>query len=78
VQVLSNLSGLVTFSASITGTVSGSIRFYEWDFGDNTSDTTTGPQTSHRYTGTGIFVVRLRVVTTTGQEGFTTLAIRVA
>jgi PKD repeat protein len=77
VQVLSNLSGLVTFSASITGTVSGSIRFFQWDFGDNTGDTTTGPQTSHRYASTGIFVVRLRVVTTNGQEGFTTLTIRV-
>jgi len=76
-QVLSNLAGLVTFSASITGTVSGSIRFYEWDFGDGQGDTTTGPQTSHRYTSTGNFVVRLRVVTTTGQEGFTTLTIRV-
>lgn len=76
-QVLSNLAGLVTFSASITGTVSGSIRFYEWDFGDNTGTTTTGPQTSHRYTSTGTFVVRLRVVTTTGQEGFTEITIRV-
>lgn len=77
-QVLSNLAGLVTFSASITGTVSGSIRTYEWDFGDNSGTTTTGPQTSHRYTSSGTFVVRLRVVTTTGQEGFTELTIRVA
>ncbi len=76
-QVLSNLSGLVTFSASITGTVSGTVRTYEWDFGDGTGTTTTGPQTSHRYTSTGTFVVRLRVVTTTGQEGFTELTIRV-
>ncbi len=76
-QVLSNLSGLVSFSASVTGTVSGSIRTYDWDFGDGTGATTTGPQTSHRYTSTGTFVVRLRVVTTTGQEGFTEITIRV-
>ena len=44
---------------------------------DNTGTTTTGPQTSHRYTSTGTFVVRLRVVTTTGQEGYTEITIRV-
>ncbi len=76
-QVLSNLSGLVTFSASITGTVAGSIRTYDWDFGDGSGATTTGPQISHRYTSTGTFIVRLRVVTTTGQEGFTEITIRV-
>jgi hypothetical protein len=70
--------GIVNFQASITGTIgSGSIRFYEWDFGDGGSATTTGPSTSHRYAAAGTFVVRLRVTTTTGQEGFAEQTIRV-
>lgn len=76
VQVLSNISGLVTFSVSTSGTISGSIRTYDWDFGDNQGTTTTGPQTSHRYSGTGTFTVRVRVVTTTGQDGFGEVTIR--
>ena len=71
--------GLVTFNASITGSIGGggTIRTYEWDFGDGGSATTTGPSTSHRYTGTGTFVIRLRVVTTTGQQGFAEQTIRI-
>jgi hypothetical protein len=71
--------GLVTFNASITGSIGGggTIRTYEWDFGDGGSATTTGPSTSHRYSGTGTFVVRLRVVTTTGQQGFAEQTIRI-
>jgi PKD repeat protein len=75
----SGTGGIVTFSASITGSIGGggSIRIYEWDFGDGGSATTTGPSTSHRYTSAGTYVVRLRVVTTTGQEGFAEQTIRV-
>jgi hypothetical protein len=70
--------GIVNFSASVTGTIgSGTIRFYEWDFGDGGSVTTTGPSTSHRYAAAGNYVVSLRVVTTTGQEGFAQLTVRV-
>lgn len=76
VQVLSNISGLVTFSVSTSGTISGSIRTYDWDFGDGTGTTTTGPQTSHRYANAGTYIVRVRVVTTTGQEGFGEATIR--
>lgn len=76
VQVLSNISGLVTFSVSTSGTISGSIRTYDWDFGDNTGTTTTGPQTSHRYANAGTYIVRVTVRTTTGQEGFGEVTIR--
>ena len=70
--------GIVTFNASITGTIGGgSIRLYEWDFGDGGSATTTGPSTSHRYASAGTYIVRLRVVTTTGQEGFAEQTVRV-
>jgi PKD repeat protein len=76
VQVLSNISGLVTFSVSTSGTISGSIRTYDWDFGDGTGTTTTGPQTSHRYTAAGTYIVRVSVRTTTGQEGYGEATIR--
>jgi PKD repeat protein len=71
--------GIVNFSASITGAIGGggSIRTYEWSFGDGGSATTTGPSTSHRYTTAGTYVVRLRVVTTTGQEGYAEQTVRV-
>lgn len=71
--------GIVNFQASVTGTIGGgSIRFYEWDFGDGSPGvTTTGPSTSHRYTAAGNYVVTLRVTTTTGQEGFAQQTVRV-
>ena len=69
--------GIVNFSASVSGTIVGSIRTYEWSFGDGGGATTTGPTTSHRYAAGGTYVVRLRVVTTTGQEGFAEQTIRV-
>ena len=71
---------VVTFNASITagGTVSGSIRTYEWDFGDGDTLVSTGPNTAHRYRAAGNYVVSVRVVTTTGQEGFTSTTVKVA
>ncbi len=71
---------VVTFNASITagGTVSGSIRTYEWDFGDGETLVSTGPNTAHRYRSAGNYVVTVRVVTTSGQVGFTSTSIRVA
>ena len=77
---LLSLSGkIATFQANpgIGGTISGSIRVYDWDFGDNTSASTTGNTTSHQYGSPGVKTVRVRVVTTTGQEGFATLVIQV-
>lgn len=71
--------GIVTFNASITGSIGGggTIRTYEWDFGDGGSASTTGPSTSHRYLSAGTYVVRLRVLTTTGQQGFAEQTVRV-
>jgi PKD repeat protein len=78
-QVAPGTGGIVTFSASVSGSLpaGSSIRTYEWSFGDGSGATTTGPITSHRYAGGGNYVVRLRVVTTTGQEGFAEQTIRV-
>jgi adhesin/invasin len=76
-QLLSLSAGLASFSASgVPPPNAGSIRLYEWDFGDGGSAVTTGNTTSHRY-NPGTYVVRVRVVTTTGHEGFAELTIRV-
>lgn len=76
-QVQLGSGGLVTFTVSTTGTISGSIRTYDWDFGDGSGGTTTtGPGTAHRY-APGTYIVRVRVVTTTGQEGYGETVVRV-
>ena len=70
--------GVINFSATATPRTGSSIRFYEWDFGDGTTDTTTGPITSHRYSALRTYRVTLRVVATNGDEGFTAGDVRVA
>ena len=71
--------GIVNFSASVTGSIGGggASAPTSGDFGDGSGATTTGPSTSHRYLAAGTYVVRLRVVTTTGQEGFAEQTVRV-
>ena len=76
--VQSNSALIVSFNASVQGSFTGTIRTYDWDFGDRTGTTTTGPTTSHRYLAAGVYVIRVSVVTTTGQQGFTEITIRVA
>ncbi len=76
--VQSNSGLIVSFNASVQGAFTGTIRTYDWDFGDRTGTTTTGPTTSHRYLAAGVYVIRVSVVTTTGQQGFTEITIRVA
>jgi hypothetical protein len=41
--------------------VAGQIVAYQWDFGDFTQQTTTGPTVSHTYAAAGTYSVRLRV-----------------
>jgi len=60
------------FSAIATTTPTGAtIERYEWDFGDGSARTTSGPSTSHLYTlGAGRrYFVTVRAVTTTGASG---------
>jgi len=79
IVVQGQLQLVVTFNASITGgTVIGSILTYQWDFGDGDTLVSTGPNTAHRYRTAGNYVVSVRVVTTTGQEGYTSTTVRVA
>lgn len=71
--------GLVSFTVSTGGLGTGgaAIRFYQWDFGDGSSATTTGPGLSYRYAAAGNYIAKVRVTTTTGQEGFGQAQIRV-
>ncbi|MFN7977955.1 MAG: PKD domain-containing protein [Vicinamibacterales bacterium] len=71
------VAGVATFSATATPRTGTSIRTYEWSFGDGSSSSTTGSITSHRYTATGTYRVRVRVVATNGDEGFSEFDVRI-
>ena len=73
-----NAGLIVSLNASVQGAFSGTIRTYDWSFGDGASTSTTGPTTSHRYSAAGTYVIRVEVVTTTGQKGFTEITVKVA
>jgi PKD domain/Bacterial Ig-like domain (group 1) len=72
---------IATLNAALAqqgGGFTGSIRTYQWDFGDGEGDTTTGPQVTHRYRAAGQYTVRVFVTTTTGQTGSNALTIIVS
>jgi PKD repeat protein len=71
------VAGVATFSASATPRTGTTIRSYEWDFGDGGGASTTGSITSYRYTRTGTFRVRLRVIATNGDQGFSEFDVRI-
>ena len=62
---------LLAADSSSTATVSGSVAIesYDWSFGDNTSKTTTGGQTSKVYNATGTFHVKVIAHPTDGSTG---------
>jgi PKD repeat protein len=71
--------GLVTFQAQ-AGALGGSgatITSYTWDFGDGGGTQTTGASTNHRYTAPGTYEASVTVRSTTGQQGFATVVVRV-
>lgn len=51
----------VSFDASASSDSDDAVATYEWDFGDGTSMTTTGPTTEHTYTQGGSFDVSLKL-----------------
>lgn len=71
--------GLVTFSASAGGLGTGgtAISSYTWDFGNGQGTTTTASTTNHRYSAPGTYIATVTVRSTTGQQGFGQLTIRV-
>jgi PKD repeat protein len=70
--------GLVTFQAQAGALGAGAtITSYSWDFGDGGGTQTTGASTNHRYTAPGTYSASVTVRSTTGQQGFATLTVRV-
>ena len=59
------------FDGSSSTSPVGGIKTYLWDFGDGTSRTTSTPNVTHTYSGTGPFTVTLTVV----NDGGTSLAV---
>ena len=54
------------FDASGSKDTDGSIVSYDWDFGDTTTQTTTGPTVHHDFTGSGSYQVKLTVTDNRG------------
>lgn len=75
-----NPSLVVSFDASQSTSLQGSIRSYEWDFGDvdsGTANTATGVTASHTFTRSNNFQVRLTVTDDANVSSTTTLTIAV-
>ncbi len=63
----------VNFNASASKAAAGrTIRSYDWDFGDGTQKTTTGPITAHDYQTSGTFTVTLVVTDDVGRTATAT------
>jgi hypothetical protein len=59
---------IITLTATVSGATS-TILEYQWDFGDGTSATTTGPQITKSYSAVGTKVIRVTVVQAVGPSG---------
>ena len=61
----------VIFTATATQSTPGIVEIarYEWEFGDGTNVTTTGPSTSHVFISAGLKVVTVRAVEKDGRAG---------
>jgi PKD repeat protein len=64
-----------SFDASASKDTDGSIASYAWDFGDSSTDTTSGPTDSHTYGSGGSRVVTLTVTDNDGGTNTTTRSI---
>jgi hypothetical protein len=59
---------IITITATVSGATS-TIQEYQWDFGDGTTATTTGPQITKSYAEVGTKVIRVTVVQAVGPSG---------
>jgi len=66
----------IYFNASDSSDPDGTIESYEWDFGDNTTDT--GETVTHRYSSSGTYTVQLTVTDDSGNTGSTTKTVTVS
>lgn len=71
-----NINQIITFTANVTGATS-TIQRFEWDFGDGTRATTTGPQITKAYGSPGTKVVSVTVVPAVGPSGQTQTTVEV-
>jgi PKD repeat protein len=67
---------IITLTATVSGATS-TIESYQWDFGDGSSATTTGPQISKSYATAGTKVIRVTVVQAVGPSGQSQTAVTV-
>lgn len=58
----------VTFNASLSYDLDGTIETYIWDFGDDSSRQSESRLEGHTYTSAGSYIVELIVVDDDGQE----------
>lgn len=69
----------VNFNASASRPATGrTIRTYDWDFGDGTQKTTTGPITAHDYVTAGTFSVTLLVTDDVGRQAVANASVTIA
>jgi hypothetical protein len=68
---LTTATPTVFTATATTSPAGGLIERYEWDFGDGSTRTTTGPSTSHQYVvgGGRRYIATVRAVTTSGATG---------
>ncbi|MCW3087587.1 MAG: type sorting protein [Sediminibacterium sp.] len=56
---------------------SSSINSYLWDFGEKVPATSTAPTPTHTYSDTGVYVLKLKVTSTTGCQDSTTAPVKI-
>jgi len=64
-------------AADSVATPGATISSYSWDFGDPAGGTDSGQTTTHKYSSTGTFTVRLTVTDSTGRSNTTTKTVQV-
>ena len=71
-----SVNQIITLTATVTGATS-TIQAFQWDFGDGTTRTTTGPQVTKAYATPGTKVVSLTVIQAVGPSGQTQITVDV-
>ncbi|UCE37753.1 MAG: PKD domain-containing protein [Thermoplasmata archaeon] len=66
-----------TFDGTLSYDNSGSIAFYNWDFGDGNYSNGTDPSPSHEYAQPDVYIVTLNVTDLSGNSGIDTVWITV-
>ena len=69
-----SVNQIFTLTANVTGATS-TIQAFQWDFGDGTTATTTGPTITKSYSTPGTKVISLTVVQAVGPSGQTQAAV---